>query len=181
MESGGYTVSRIDGVFPHNPLHDLESLWWVGVWLLFCHYDPSCLLDPDVQNHIPLIAESGEKLFGLERSSRRDALVNSALLVQSNPQAFPIAAKHLFLAIFDFRKRLFTYYTSYKPGDPRDRSFFTPDIHDTCSKLFSEAIKLLKGTRDETAELWPMDRIRTRLNNLQDSQEKRLGKKPREQ
>jgi hypothetical protein len=25
--------------FRYNPLHDVESIWWVGVWFLFCHRD----------------------------------------------------------------------------------------------------------------------------------------------
>ncbi|KIM74225.1 hypothetical protein PILCRDRAFT_828383 [Piloderma croceum F 1598] len=23
--------------FRYNPLHDMESIWWVGVWFIFCH------------------------------------------------------------------------------------------------------------------------------------------------
>ena len=43
--------------FSHNPLHDLESLWWVGVWLLLCHYRPSKLRDITVQQHIKVVRD----------------------------------------------------------------------------------------------------------------------------
>ena len=170
MEHGTYTFHpRYDGVFSHNPLHDLESLWWVGVWLLLCHYNPSHLLDSGVQKHILRVAKIGEKLFGLERSSRRDALVRSDFLFnQSKAEAFPPAVQPVLLAIFKFRIQLFSYYTSYKPRDPGDRSFFTPDIHRACGLPFSESIQLLEGTKNETAELWPLDQIRARQAYLEE-------------
>jgi hypothetical protein len=54
-EAGAYINQ--DGVLLHNPLHDLESLWWVGVWFLLCHYQskPSKLRDITVQQHVEVV------------------------------------------------------------------------------------------------------------------------------
>ena len=35
----------------HTLFHDLESLWWVGVWILFCSATNACLLE-DVERRI---------------------------------------------------------------------------------------------------------------------------------
>ena len=165
VESGGYTVSPIHRVFSRNPLHDLESLWWVGVWLLLCHYNPSNLLDSDVQNHIPVVAKIGEKLFGLERSNRRRALVEPGFLfVHSDPEGFPTAVQHLLLAIFEFRKQLFSYYISYKPEEPQERSFFTSDVHHTCGVFFEKAIRSLIDAKDKI-KLWPLDHIEAHIKS----------------
>ena len=45
VDSGAY-MNQADGDFSHNPLHDLESLWWV---ILLCHYKPSRFQDITVQ------------------------------------------------------------------------------------------------------------------------------------
>jgi hypothetical protein len=57
--------------FHQNPLHDLESLWWVGVWFVFWHYKPSNLMDDTVQEHMKLVKKVGQTLFnnGADRDS----------------------------------------------------------------------------------------------------------------
>ena len=167
VESGGYTVSHIGGVFSHNPLHDLESLWWVGIWLLLCHYKPyDNLLESNLQKHIKLVASIGEKLFGAERLYRRHALILPDQLARSHPQYFSKAVSQLFLVLLQFRECLFSYYESYKPKDAQDRSFFTPDVHTTFGVFLENAIRSLRDTNDET-KLWPMDHILSRMVYLQ--------------
>jgi hypothetical protein len=34
--------------FRYNPLHDVESIWWVGVWFLFCHRDKTTTSTADL-------------------------------------------------------------------------------------------------------------------------------------
>jgi hypothetical protein len=63
VEAGAYINQA--GVLSHNPLHDLESLWWVGVWYLLCHYQPGNPRDITVQQHIKVVKKYGETLFNL--------------------------------------------------------------------------------------------------------------------
>ena len=35
--------------FHYNPLHDMESIWWIGSWILFCHRDKPIQSDVDLQ------------------------------------------------------------------------------------------------------------------------------------
>jgi hypothetical protein len=35
-------ASRLPALtFHYNPLHDLESLWWIAVWIILTHLDDS--------------------------------------------------------------------------------------------------------------------------------------------
>ena len=152
--------------FSYNPLHDLESLWWVGVWFLFCHYQTSNLLDVTVEEHIKVVKEIGQRLFnnGAGRLSRADALIHSTLLAkESRPTRFPKTVRYFVLALDVFRAQLIKYYESYKPEEPQDRSFFTPDVHRKCVALFENALQLLEN--DKT-ELWPWDHIEKRITYL---------------
>jgi len=36
--------TRVRAPFVHNPLHDLDSLWWILLWILFCK-TPSTVAD----------------------------------------------------------------------------------------------------------------------------------------
>jgi hypothetical protein len=86
VEAGAY-MNHISMIFSHNPLHDIESLWWVGVWFLLCHYQPGNLGDITVQRHINLVKEFGETLLNnrVNLLSRRHALIGSALLANIEP------------------------------------------------------------------------------------------------
>lgn len=35
--------------FHYNPLHDMESIWWIGSWIFFCHRDKPIQSDTDLQ------------------------------------------------------------------------------------------------------------------------------------
>ncbi|KAF8811221.1 hypothetical protein BYT27DRAFT_7252939 [Phlegmacium glaucopus] len=146
--------------FSHNPLHDLESLWWIGVWFLLCHYKASNLRDVNVQRHIKVVKRFGQILFsnGADRLSRRAALTHSTLLTDSDPLCFPKSVQYLVVVLEKFRAQLMTYYKDYKPKEPQDRSFFTPDVHRKCDVLFENVMESLRN--DET-ELWPWRHIET--------------------
>ena len=153
-------------VFSHNPLHDLESLWWVGVWILLCHYQPSKLRDINVQNHIiKVVKKFGETLFNNRSNqlSRRRALIGPDLLAKSNPVSFPEPVKHLIIMLGEFRKHLVTYYESYKPKELQDLSFFIPDVHRKFGHVLENA---MKGLRDDQTELWPLVDIENRITYL---------------
>ena len=155
VESSGYIYyPRSNPSFSHNPLHDLESLWWVGVWFLLYHYKPaSNLLDNIVQRHLRLIKMAAQSLFnnGANLSNRHQALISQDILTTSNPRSFPKAVQHLVVVAHRFRAQLVEYYKNYKP---HDRSFFTPDIHCQCGELFERAMESLKN---DNTELWLLD------------------------
>ena len=104
----GANMNQVDGVFSHNPLHDLESLWWVGVWFLLCHYEPSNIRDITVQKHFEVVKKYGETLFnnrrGINPLSRRHALTGPLLLTDIQPRSFPTANQHLIVLLNSFRK-----------------------------------------------------------------------------
>ena len=155
VENGAY-MNQIGGDFSHNPLHDLESLWWLGVWFLLCHYPPSNLQVITVQQHIEVVEKYGKTLFNNHvdpRShSRRHALTGLDILVKIQPLSFPKAVQHLILLLDLFREQLVGHYILYKPSmTSQDRSFFNPDLHRKYGDLVEKAIKKLSD--DETA-LW---------------------------
>ena len=166
VEVGAYLnqtyMSQVDGVFSHNPLHDLESLWWVGVWFLLCHYQPNRLANITVQNHVKVVKKYGETLFnnrrGINRLSRRHALTGPLLLTDIQPRSFPTANQHLIVLLNSFRNQLVAHYKRYKPKPkaPQNRSFFNPDLHREYGDVVEEAKKELRN--DET-ELWPFGYI----------------------
>ena len=151
VEAGAYLNQLHMGrvvVFSHNPLHDLESLWWVGVWFLLCHYRPNNVGDNSVQHHVKVVKKFGATLFNKgDFSSRRCALIGSALLDKLNM----------------FRGHLLTYYKSYEPKESQDRSFFVPHVHRKFGVVFEDAVQKL---RNDQTKLWPLDDIEERITYL---------------
>src|SRR5271168_5238859 len=107
VERSEYTYHP-DFDFCHNPLHDLESLWWIGVWFAFWHYKPSSLLDATVQQHMKVVKQIGQTLFnnGANTTSRRRALLHSTLVTDSAPKNFPDAVQYLVAVLQKFRLQL---------------------------------------------------------------------------
>ena len=164
VEAGVY-MDQLGGVFSHNPLHDLESLWWVGVWFLVCHYQPSKLRDINVQQHIEVVKTYSETLFNnrVNPLSRRYALTSPDLLTNIEPQSFPVAVQHLILLLDVFRDQLVTHYQLYKPTVSQDRSFFNPDLYCKFGGIVEEALKEL--TNDQTG-LWLIEHVEKRIAYL---------------
>jgi hypothetical protein len=136
VELGAYLTHL--GVFSHNPLHDLESLWWVGVWFLSCHYKPSRLGVNTVQTHVKVVKKFNQTLFNNPTDSHRRSV----------------------LVLSEFRAQLLTYYKSYQPREPRDRSFFTPDLHRGFADIVERGLEAL---RNNQSELWPLDHVEDRI------------------
>ena len=167
MEAGAY-MNHFSVVFSHNPLHDLESLWWVGVWFLLCHYCPNKVGEKIVQLHIYVIKNFGATLFDhRDPLSRRRALIGSAILEQIRPQLFPSAIQYFIYKLNVFRDHLFTYYKSYIPKESQleDLSFFVLDVHRKFEDVFEGAVERLRISNDRT-ELWPLDDIEERITRL---------------
>ena len=162
VEGSKYTFHP-ESDFSHNPLHDLESLWWVGVWFLLCHYRPPHRFEDKVQRHVKVVKAVAESLFnnGTNILNRHNALLRSDILATSNPKSFPKTVQYLAVVVHTFRTQLVEYYKNYKP---HDRSFFTPDIYRRCGDLFETTMKSL---RDDDTELWPLDHIEKHMTYLQ--------------
>ena len=154
VEAGAYINQA--GVLSHNPLHDLESLWWVGVWFLLCHYEPSNIRDITVQKHFEVVKKYGETLFNNRRGdnplSRRHALTDTALLATIKPRSFPIGVQHFILLLDLFRDQLVVQYGKYKPTTTsQDLSFFYPEVH----LIFAGIVdKIMKEIGNDESELW---------------------------
>ena len=170
VENSGYRYYP-DSHFSHNPLHDLESLWWIGVWFLLCHYEPNNIRDVAVKEHSELIKAFGQTLFnnGADPSSRRDALIKSTILGKSDPTSFSKPVQYLVVALSKFRAQLVGYYQEYVPMEPQDRSFFTSDVHGKCGIIFENAATSLLA--DKT-QLWPWDQITIHITKLEKLQGK---------
>ena len=165
METGAYMNQPEIEVFSHNPLHDIESVWWVGLWFLLCHYQPRNLLEKGVQRHIKVVKNYGETLFNdrFDPLSRRRALTGTNVLGNIEPEFFSNAVQHLIFLLDEFRVGLFKYYRSYNPTASQDRSFFNPDLHRKFSDVIEEAMEDLKN--DET-ELWLLQHISNETDYL---------------
>ena len=152
VEAGAY-MNYARGVFSYNPLHDLESVWWVGVWFLLCHYEPSNLLNIKVQQHMKVVKDYSENLFNnrIDPLDRRKALTSSTLLGSIHPRSFSWAVKELTALLDVFRDELVTYYEIYKPMVSQDRSFFIPDLHRKFGDVVETAMKVLEN---DNTELW---------------------------
>ena len=166
MQAGVY-IYLGDEAFAHNPLHDLESLWWVGLWILLCHYHSGNLQNTVVQRHIKVVEKFGETLFNNRANSpglsRRCALTGPDLLRDTKPRGFPKAVQRLIFLLDVFRAQLVTHYKLYEPMAFQDRSFFTPDLYSKFSDKFEETMKVLK---DDQTELWPLDHIKDQIDYL---------------
>ena len=152
----GANMNQVDGVFSHSPLHDLESLWWVGVWFLLCHYEPSNIRDITIQKHIKVVKKYGETLFnncrGINPLSRRHALTGPDLLANIDPFSFSIGIQHFILLLDLFRDQLVVHYKKYKPTTTsQDLSFFYPEVH---PKFAGIVDKIMKELGNDESELW---------------------------
>ena len=169
VEIGAYMnqpfLNQLDEVFSRNPLHDLESLWWVGVWFVLCHYNPSKVGDPTVKKHFKFVKKIGESVFD-NGISRRRALIGSTLFPSIKP-LFPPPVQHLIIALDLFRSQLVTYYKSYNPKESQYRSFFISDVYRKFGDIFDDAVKELWN--DQT-ELWHLDHIEDRITFLRNKE-----------
>ena len=132
-EAGAYLnkpyLYQLGVFFSHNPLHDLESLWWVGLWFLLCHYKPP--KTGTVPKHIKVVKKFSESLFNnlSDALSRRHTLTGSTLFANTKPSSFPDGVKYFIVILEMYREQLVGCYESYKPKATQDRSFFIPNVH----------------------------------------------------
>ena len=146
----------------HNPLHDLESLWWVGVWYLFCHYSPHAALNsPEIRGHIKQLQTIKHRLF----SSCADPFIYTRMehviaggfaKLPSAPFSRPF--QDFFMALERMRAELSDRLRAVETNFPIDIGFFErPDFFTTIHDLVPH------GDNPGMEEiLWPLEAIRKR-------------------
>jgi hypothetical protein len=160
VEAGAYINQA--GVLSHNPLHDIESLWWVGIWFLLCHYPPGMVRDTTAQRHFEVIRTYGETLFNNRTNplGRRHALTGPDLLHNIEPESFPMPVQHLIVLLDEYREQLLTYYELYKPIESQAEYFFIPELHGKFSGIVKEA---MTGLADDSTGLWLIANIKKHI------------------
>src|ERR1700729_2585300 len=88
-----------DPPFRYNPLHDIESIWWVGVWFLFCHREATTMSEANladaqtqllhVQKLFPRVLKSFDRV---EKFQNRRTFANGISFL---PSSFRQAAQRL--------------------------------------------------------------------------------------
>ncbi|KAJ3757721.1 hypothetical protein EV360DRAFT_45467 [Lentinula raphanica] len=127
--------------FSHNPLHDLESIWWIIVYVLFFNDDESFhSLEPDIRQ------EQMEKLFHgqLDITDRQPFLKElsigyiKALKKWLSPTLYPALDLLVPLA-----SDLITAYTNSEETHPNEIGEHHFNIHNTFTKYLKTAAKSL--------------------------------------
>lgn len=74
---GKYTHRLDFKRFAHNIIHDLESLWWIGVWCMMWHYPvpDDAEFDPSKRAHVTRMIAHGTKLFPPYNRRGNDAVL----------------------------------------------------------------------------------------------------------
>lgn len=144
----------------HNPLHDLESVWWIGVWSLFCHYSPhASLADPEILKHIKYLQLVKHHLFtSCSENHARTRLEQAMADGQFAHLSSPLFSKPLqcfYLSLEQMRAELYGRMSTLEAKFPIDISFFErPGFFTTISNLFEQVT-----CQDTDENLWPLDLI----------------------
>ncbi|KJA13397.1 hypothetical protein HYPSUDRAFT_92767 [Hypholoma sublateritium FD-334 SS-4] len=146
----------------HNPLHDLESLWWVGVWCLVCHYSPNAALNtPEIREHITQLQMTKHRLFSscadpLKRT-RMEHVIAGRFASLASPQ-FSKPLQNFYLVLERIRAELSDRLRAVESRFPIDIGYFErPDFFTTIQDLLATG-----DNKDVDEILWPLDIIQKR-------------------
>lgn len=146
----------------HNPLHDLESLWWVGVWCLVCHYSPNAALDtPEIREHIKQLQMTKHRLFSScadpFKYTRMEYVIAGRFANLASTQ-FSEPLQNFYLILERMRAELSDRLRAVETRFPIDIGYFEkPDFFNTIHDL------LATGDNTDVDEiLWPLDTIQKR-------------------
>jgi hypothetical protein len=150
-------------IFRYNPLHDLESLWWIAVWMMFTHRDDRVEQEPSNEDEESQ-SRYAERLFPriINGSGRLDALKNHVVFLNMLlclPEAFYAAASKL----ESIRQTLVEHYYLVEGGTEINEAAFGT-IHELFLKEFSLA-KSAVGV----IQLRPLTQIYTLKRSRQNS------------
>jgi len=121
--------------FAYNPVHDLESLWWICVWVMYFYVD---------KDRISLSAAQGQAF----RSLFPDYIPAKRLqnLQDSLQKHVPPAFQHGIDAIELIRRRLETTYFNMERSLPPDYALFLP-------RLTGYFLRALQFAADRTGDI----------------------------
>ena len=129
---GKYTHQPAFEPFMHNPIHDLESLWWVGVWCMMWHYPVSDTeeLDSSKDQHISQMLAYGNLLFptyhGVAEQIRIDEIVSPTTYRRRGLAEFDKPIKSFISRLERFRQCIAWAHRKIQKELPRrDASYFT--------------------------------------------------------
>ncbi len=131
---GRYTDRPEHKNFLHNPIHDLESLWWVGVWCLMWHYPVSEYqhVSPSEKEHIDKMKEHGMKLFPSYHqplSDRRITEIHSQVKYRRRDvRSYPLSIKVMIARMNDIRQCISWAHQRIQRALPRDDASYFSDV-----------------------------------------------------
>ena len=156
-----YCYNNLGFVVVPNPLHDMESIWWIGVWALFCHYSPNAaLLDSAVVDHIDRVREIGETIFPDVPNPLSDMRMRADQVMEDCFSRYPWEGftpplQSFYRVLEHLRAELCSRLESSQAELPVDIAHFTdPDLHNNFLRLFAA----LNNTAEDE-NLWTMDAI----------------------
>jgi hypothetical protein len=152
---------RSDAIpWSHNHLHDLESLWWVAVWMLiYHHFQHSNEPLPGVEE-MELSIDQVQTLFPptMENIRRRDAFQQTFLDVY---ETLPGNKRPAFLLLDDLREDLISDYTAVESTLPTFINLHAADDDDIYEK-FQDAFRRIKTENSDYKLLFIPDLIQAK-------------------
>ena len=144
-----------DMPFYYNPLHDMESIWWIGSWILFCHRDKSIQSDADLQaaqhqiQDVQLLFPRTLKSFDrFDKFSKKKKFQDG---FHSLPKSFLTHAKQL----EKVRVTLIRRYAEAEAGTELNEDTFA-NIHEDFTSLMEDADA---DAESQVVQLFPLNRI----------------------
>ena len=138
--------------FSHNHLHDLESLWWVAVWVVF--YNNFSEETPS-HDRPPFTSKNAEDQIDLAKTLFPSVLKDSIRHIAfSQPDAFldmckdlPGNKRDICSGLDALREYLVTHYRAVEAGYPHsvDPKSSGDDIYDDFTELFSTLKTMFNG------------------------------------
>ncbi|KAI5116303.1 hypothetical protein M0805_004644, partial [Coniferiporia weirii] len=153
------------GRFVYNPLHNMESVWWAAIWMLFLHEDSSVKSrrpEADTINQI----EAANVLFQLNSFERSD-FFTSKYAFQRRSQYLPQSFKNIIEHPDFLRKILLIRYTRAEATLPKINERAFKGVHSFFKKAFNAA-------RDESYGI-EIERIARTLDDLPHLNKRKAG------
>ncbi|KAF9240841.1 hypothetical protein BU15DRAFT_73701 [Melanogaster broomeanus] len=141
-----------------NPLHDLESVWWVLIWVLHNH------MDAEARDPAPMQAAVYRNYFPRNRPEESGRLRAVCLLLCLNASVFPPTFFPAVMAADGMRECLLV---SYGRAEMTlgPSGLDVSDLHLECSRTFTKMLKelydYLKSSRD--IRLLPLPAVRSNI------------------
>ena len=127
---GRYTHQPEFQNFAHNPIHDLESLWWVGVWCMMWHYPVSDTheIEPSKKEHITQMTNYGKVLFPtyheLTDDTRIQEVDSQTTYRKRGMSKYPRPIAAMIVRLDDFRQCIAWAHRKTQMQLPRTASYF---------------------------------------------------------